>query len=117
MATGIFSTTRVAGEGVALAVVSAILSGFTKNLLGGADNALAAEAAQSLVTGDLRGAAKLLPDASIASLAQAYGDAFGSLLSLLTIITLMTAAIVMVFLRTNSPAEEDGGKIPSVADA
>ena len=67
MATGIFSTTRVAGEGIALAVVIAVLATFAQTgladrLAGMGLRAPAgmAEAAQLLATGDLGGAASML---------------------------------------------------------
>jgi MFS family permease len=94
MATGIFSTTRVAGEGVALAVVGAILSALTATRLGG--GAAAGAAAQHLAAGDLAGATAILPDAGL--LHQAYGAAFASLLGILTVITLVTAVVVFLFL-------------------
>lgn len=67
MATGIFSTTRVAGEGIALATVSAILAALTQThvrraaaLAEGAQAHLA-EAAARLAAGDLAHAAGALP--------------------------------------------------------
>ena len=57
MATGIFSTTRVAGEGVALAIVNAVLAALAKARLAatvpqhGQD---VSEAAQRLAIGDVR---------------------------------------------------------------
>ncbi|MDR6632642.1 MFS family permease [Phyllobacterium sp. 1468] len=108
MATGIFSTTRVAGEGVALAVVSAVLSTLTKSYFheGSGTNA-AAEAAQRLVTGDLIGAHMLLPNSTSMELVRDYSDAFTSLLWLLTAITLITATVVLLFLRGD--AEDSAG--------
>ncbi len=105
MATGIFSTTRVAGEGVALAVVSALLSTFTANHLaalpGEALNTIIG-AAQHLATGDLNGAEQLLPTAGLAALTQGYSAAFSTLLQVLTAITLLTAAVVFLFLDRGS---------------
>jgi len=99
MATGIFSTTRVAGEGVALAVVSAVLSALTAGHLaasgGGANAGLAA---QRLVTGDLAGAAAGSPQIGQAMLLQGYGAAFATLLLMLCAITVVTAIVVFVFL-------------------
>ncbi|RVA97895.1 MFS transporter, partial [Mesorhizobium sp. M7A.F.Ca.CA.004.05.1.1] len=66
MAVGIFNTTRVACEGVALAIVMATLSGFTAAHLaaqGTASSTQAAAAAQLLVTGNLGEAAQHLPQA------------------------------------------------------
>ncbi|MCA2409464.1 MFS transporter (plasmid) [Rhizobium leguminosarum bv. viciae 248] len=105
MATGIFSTTRVAGEGVALAIVSAVLSALTQSHLGAKSDATAA--AQQLVTGDLAGAAATLPDLARPALVEAYGEAFGMLLWLLAAITVITAVVVLVFLgRGEQPVEE-----------
>jgi MFS family permease len=101
MATGIFSTTRVAGEGVALALVSAILSALTASHLAGARNATAT-AAQKLVTGDIPGAASALPGASLAMLTRSYAAGFSTLLLLLTGITMVTAIALFVFLGRNT---------------
>lgn len=112
MATGIFSTTRVAGEGVALAVVSAVLSTLTaEHLAAGVANTDEGQAAQRLVTGDIAGAASALPQISRAALVQSYGDAFATLLSILCAITVVTAIVVFAFLgrgaeRASKQAEE-----------
>ena len=100
MATGIFGTVRVAGEGVALAVVSAVLSALAqRGLVSGADPASASLAAQRLATGDLAQAAALLPGVSADALVQVYGDAMRGLLDGLAVVTVLTAAVVFVFLR------------------
>jgi MFS family permease len=110
MATGIFSTTRVAGEGVALALVSAVLSALTASQLAAAGATTpTTDAAQRLVTGDLAGAASALPNA-VAMLVPSYGNAFAMLLWLLTAITVLTAAVVFLSLgRTamHRNAEDD----------
>jgi MFS family permease len=95
MATGIFSTTRVAGEGVAVAIVTALLSALTSRHLNGVN---VTEAAQHLVTGDLPGAQSLLPGTAQALLVHGYSDAFSTLLLILSSITVATAAVVFVFL-------------------
>ncbi|WP_119269391.1 MFS transporter [Taklimakanibacter deserti] len=100
MATGIFSTTRVAGEGVALAVVNAVLSGLTATALAAPD---ASPAAQRLVTGDLAGAAALLPQLDHAALIHGYAGAFALLLVLLAAITLLTALVIFLFLGKSGP--------------
>ncbi|QIB33142.1 MFS transporter [Ancylobacter pratisalsi] len=112
MATGIFSTTRVAGEGVALAVVSAMLSALTaKHLAAGGPAAHASPAAQRLVTGDIGGAAAALPQMSHATLVQSYGDAFATLLLMLCAITVITAVVVFAFLgRRAEQGTEPGVK-------
>lgn len=108
MATGIFSTTRVAGEGVALAVVSAILSAFIQSRLGTAAGEHASAAAQRLVTGDLVAAASSVPTIGHDALILDYGNAFSALLWLLTAITVITAIVVFSFLgRGSSDAQAD----------
>ena len=113
MATGIFSTTRVAGEGVALAVVTAVLSALTASRLAGADTK---GAAQQLVTGDLAGAAAALPETGRALLVQGYGDAFGLLLWLLAAITVLTAIVVFLFLGGRSADDEVADAAPEPAE-
>lgn len=104
MATGIFSTVRVAGEGVALAIVSAVLSALTASHLAGKH---VREGAQKLVTGDLAGAARALPHLARPALIQGYGEAFATLLLLLAGITVVTAAVVFVFLgRREAPVRD-----------
>lgn len=103
MATGIFSTTRVAGEGVALAVVSAILSLLVAGRMGGhAAPGDIATAAQRLAAGDVGMAQIAMPGAERAVLVSLYSDAFSELLLLLTAITLLTALVVFMFLRTDA---------------
>jgi MFS family permease len=110
MATGIFSTTRVAGEGVAVAIVTAVLSALTSHHLSDALPQVAARtsnAAQHLVTGDLSGAASILPSAGHALLVTGYSDAFSTLLLILTTITLATAAVVFLFLDRGTPGGDE----------
>jgi len=120
MAAGIFATTRVAGEGVALAIVTVILAGLTRDYLGtgqvgtgqvgiaqgGTAQIGVGPAAQRLATGDLGGAAALLPAMTREQLAQAYTDGFNALLMLLTIVTVATALIVLLFLRRGAATED-----------
>ncbi|MET0359034.1 MAG: MFS transporter, partial [Pararhizobium sp.] len=108
MATGIFSTTRVAGEGVALAVVSAILSLLVADgLKGHAVPSTIATGAQRLAAGDLAAAGSALQGLDRSVLTSLYADAFASLLLLLTAITLLTALVVFVFLRTDAHAPDE----------
>ena len=81
MAAGILNTVRVAGEGIALALVGAGLTALLAAQLGHAYGDAAGAAAQRLVTGDMAQALALLPGASRASLLQAYADAFSALKS------------------------------------
>ncbi len=119
MATGIFSTTRVAGEGVALAVVSAILSAFIQANLGADAGEQASSAAQRLVTGNLAAAASSIPAISHDALINGYGDAFSSLLWLLTAITAITAIVVFTVLGRGSSShiDEDANPIPQEEEA
>lgn len=115
MATGIFSTTRVAGEGVALAVVSAILSALLASKmdrLPGHGDMVAA--AQRLAAGDVAMAASAMPGSERALLVSLYSDAFSDLLLLLTAITLLTALVVFLFLKPEAhnalkPREQASG--------
>ncbi|MER9105036.1 MFS transporter [Mesorhizobium sp. M0848] len=109
MAVGIFNTTRVACEGVALAIVMATLSGFTAAQVAAEETASsteAAAAAQLLVTGNLGESAQHLPQAGAAVLVQAYETAFDRLLIVLAAITVMTAVVVFLGLRRGSASGE-----------
>lgn len=110
MAAGIFNTTRVAGEGVALAVVAALLAGLVATQLHGfAQGTALREAAGRLAMGDLAGALSSLPQASRASLVAGYGEAFRVLLRALACVTVLSAATVFGFLgRLPESMPEDG---------
>ncbi|WDD95892.1 MFS transporter [Burkholderia sp. FERM BP-3421] len=117
MATGIFSTTRVAGEGIALAIVGALLAALVATRLHGIAPAAAphalAEAAARLATGDLARAAVVLPGVTREDLAAQYRDAFGSLLDGLTVVTAACAVVVFAFLsrvRADEAAPRKGGR-------
>ena len=94
MASGIFSTIRVAGEGVALAVVSALLAFLVRAGLGDLASASLQEAAQHLATGDLSRAATLLPGLSRPELVRHYAEACRELCYLLAAITASSAVAV-----------------------
>ncbi|RVD59843.1 MFS transporter [Mesorhizobium sp. M2D.F.Ca.ET.185.01.1.1] len=116
MAVGIFNTTRVACEGVALAIVMAVLSGFAALQLGDqglAPPAEASSAAQLLVTGNVGGTAQHLPLADASALIQAYETAFDRLLVVLATITLLTAIVVFLGLRRGSSPERDAAPLPA----
>ena len=102
MATGIFSTTRVAGEGIALAVVGALLAGLIQvglhRALPSADATDLAMAAQRLATGDLIHASATLPYVGIPVLKASYADAFQRILHLLAVITGICAVVVLACL-------------------
>ncbi|MER9302030.1 MFS transporter [Mesorhizobium sp. M0496] len=116
MAVGIFNTTRVACEGVALAIVMATLSGFNAAQLtaqGMASPVDAAAAAQLLVTGNVGATAQYLPMASATILIQAYETAFDRLLIVLAAITVMTAIVVFLGLRRGSASEHEAAPLPA----
>ncbi|WP_369789713.1 MFS transporter [Rouxiella sp. WC2420] len=102
MATGIFSTTRVAGEGIALAIVGAMLAGFVgqgiQQLSLAKDSHTASLAVQRLATGDLHQALLELPSTNALQLTAIYASAFQHLLLWLAAITLISAAIVFAAL-------------------
>ena len=102
MATGIFSTTRVAGEGIALAVVSALLAGLIQaglhHTLPSTNAIDLAMAAQRLATGDLVHASATLPLAEVSVLKASYVYAFQYVLHLLAGITGICAVVVLAFL-------------------
>ena len=102
MAAGIFNTTRVAGEGLALAIVAALLASFVLTALLALPAIApqqAALAAPLLAAGDLHGASVLLPQLPASQLMQAYGDAMHRLLQVLAAISLLSALLLLVFLR------------------
>ncbi|WP_219215710.1 MFS transporter [Variovorax boronicumulans] len=102
MASGIFNTVRVAGEGIALALVGAGLTALVARQLGhvpGHAAQAASQAAQRVTTGDLSQALALLPGLGRAELLQAYGAAFATLLCVLAAVTVLTALAVFAFLR------------------
>jgi MFS family permease len=106
MATGIFNTTRVAGEGIALAIVFALLSALvhsTLQTLPGVPPLNVPEAAQHIAAGALPEAAALLPGVAADALQHAYREAFRDLLRVLTAITLASALAVYVFLGRTLP--------------
>jgi MFS family permease len=122
MATGIFNTTRVAGEGVALAIVGAILAGLSqatlRGILPGAGPAVSARisaAAERLASGDLQHAAALLPEVSRTALMQGYAEAFHDLLIILTAITVLAALAVFAFLGRAPAALETVHVVPADA--
>jgi MFS family permease len=118
MAAGIFSTTRVAGEGVALAIATAILAALAHTSLSRivpADANVTAritEAAQRMTAGDVIHATAALPEVSQHVLSQSYADAFTSLLYVLIVITLLSAVATFAFL-SRTRAQDDDSSTPS----
>jgi hypothetical protein len=129
MATGIFSTTRVAGEGIALAIVGAVLAALAQAGLAHAAGAAGAadapdatlRAAARLATGDLAGAAAALPGVGRAALIASYTHAFDRLLMGLAVVTVLCAVVVFGFLGRRPAADATGddadGRAPADASA
>ena len=101
MATGIFSTVRVAGEGIALAIVSAALSTLIASKLsevtGRASSGLS-NIAQSLAVGDLISARELIPELETSTLQEAYKAAFGNLCWWLAATTTVCAIAIVLLM-------------------
>lgn len=105
MAAGIFSTTRVAGEGIALAISTAVLSALARTSLerivlpnDAATSARIAQAGHRVTEGDIQHAMAALPEVTREALALSYTDAFASLLHILIVITLVSAVATFAFL-------------------
>lgn len=126
MATGIFSTTRVAGEGIALAIVTAVLAALTQSRLSQLltdENARAGasicEASASLSSGNLAHAVLQLPGISRAIMVTQYGEAFKTLLHLLVAITLISSLVVFALLAKpgrSGAIVESGATLVSTSD-
>lgn len=118
MATGIFSTTRVAGEGVALAIASTLFAALLRASFrkeGLPQSPFAEEAARRLAGGDLRTADALLTPTSSALLGQLHAQAFTLLLHLLAGITALCAVVTLACLarQTDEPATPPGDNVPA----
>ncbi|MFC6101537.1 MFS transporter [Olivibacter domesticus] len=107
MATGIFSTSRVAGEGLVIAVVTAIFSALTSGNIEKVAGKNASLVAQRLVTGDIKEALVLVPSVEKADLHQVYSKGFSTLMFLLCGITVLTALFVFIFLRKEVDTVEE----------
>ncbi|WP_337054921.1 MFS transporter [Pseudoxanthomonas sp. USHLN014] len=101
MAAGIFGTMRVAGEGIALALVGALLAALSRSHLVhmGAAGDHAPAAAAALAAGDLGQAARLIPTLPAARLVALQTEALQLLLWVLCAITGVAALVVLVMLR------------------
>jgi uncharacterized membrane protein len=100
---GIFNTSKVANEGVALASVSAILGVLMARSLDGATltaagQKLLPEFAQRVLAGDVANAAMLLPGLSKAALTESYFNAFESLTTVLALVTAGVAVTIFFLL-------------------
>jgi len=105
MAAGIFGTVRVAGEGIALALVTALLTGLAQSQASELTphTTTSSAVAQRLVTGDLGGASALVPHIPPPSLIAGYSEAFRVLTLCLAAVTLATALVVFLSLREQGP--------------
>jgi MFS family permease len=119
MAAGIFNTTRVASEGIALAICIAMLSVFAQNALESSMPKTAviaatsmAQAAQYLATGNLHGAAIALPEVDSHLLVGSYASAFQGLMHILTAITALIALMTFLFFsadRSSRSSQQHAG--------
>jgi MFS family permease len=105
MATGIFNAVRVSADGVAIAVVGALLAGLVQRGLGSALPGLDADASDALTEagnrialGDLGHAAKLLPSAGHDLLVSIYDRSFQTQLYVLAVASALTAMLIFALL-------------------
>lgn len=107
MAAGVFNTTRVAGEGVALAITIALLTALVGDSLGRTlPSGNHHELAQRLVMGDLSSTKGLDP----LLLQTAYLKGFSTLVLVLIGLTVLSAGAAFFFLSPNEPAGQ--AKVP-----
>jgi MFS family permease len=105
MATGIFGTMRVAGETVAISVMSAVLAALVgNNLANHVSGEAIGDVALAVSTGAFEQASALAPELSRAAFASAYGGAFHTAMLISGAITFAAALITFAALR--SPARK-----------
>lgn len=104
MAAGIFGTVRVAGEGIALAAVTAVLALLIGQQLHGAPTASLVRAGAYLATGSHAQAAALLPATGGLQLQQASAEALAILLRILALLTAACAVLLHLLLRPRKGA-------------
>ncbi|MES5046761.1 MFS transporter [Rhizobium nepotum] len=113
MATGIFSTVRVAGEGIALAIVSAALSTLISASLGRLaplSTSLLNQTGQRLAVGDLAGAAAMSSHIGGNVLQDAYQTAFSTLCWWLAAVTTLCAIAILILLPDEAEVAGEGGQ-------
>ena len=114
MATGIFNCVRVSADGIAIAVVSALLAGLIQmgllNSLDMNDSVSVIEAANRIALGDLQQATALLPGERELLLAT-YDQAFRQVLYMLAVASAATA--ILVFLLLGRAYSHDSSKSPA----
>ncbi|MFE3969193.1 MFS transporter [Stenotrophomonas sp. YIM B13575] len=108
MAAGIFGTVRVAGEGIALAAVTALLATLIGHRLQGTSAPALGRAAAYLATGALHSAQPLLPGATALQLQRASGEALAQLLHMLSALTAGSALLLHVLLRRSTAVAVPG---------
>jgi MFS family permease len=104
MAAGIFGTVRVAGEGIALAAVTALLALLIGHQLQGASPASLARAGAYLATGARGQAQAMLPAMSRMQLQHASSEALATLLRVLALLTAACAVLLHLLLRKRKDA-------------
>lgn len=110
MAAGIFNTTRVASEGVALAITVAVLTALVAHHLSITSPVKLSDLdlstlAQHLVMGDIGHASNAASQIPVSTLRLAYTAGFNALLQVLALFTLVTAAAVFLFLGREKQVE------------
>lgn len=103
MASGIFNTTKVASEGITLAMVNALLAALVlfsvkQTVAGHGENLPIGAASRQLAAGNLDQAARMLAPLSRNTLSSAYDDSFTLLLYVLAVVTLAAAISVFILL-------------------
>lgn len=110
MATGIFNTVRVSADGVAIAIVSALLATLIQNRMTLEATAIPQgtllEASSRAALGELHMAASLVPGLE-SLLSQSYTTSFISILHLLAGLAVVTACVVFSLLRRQPPICQD----------
>jgi MFS family permease len=123
MAAGIFNTARVAGEGITLAIVTAVLAALVQgHLLVNLPDAreiapeTLAAASQYITTGGMAHATTLLPNDASSVLGMSYAEAFRSLLHILAGVTLCAAAVAFFLLGRAGRDAEDTARVPELRE-
>ncbi|WP_085597394.1 MULTISPECIES: MFS transporter [unclassified Pseudomonas] len=117
MATGIFNAVRLTADGVAIAVVGAILSArilgdLSRAGIAGAEPTVLKEAANRLAISDVTHAVSLLPGAARELLLQVYNAAFEFQFYLLAGAAVITALVVFAALGSVRTHEESEMPLP-----
>lgn len=102
MAAGIFGTVRVAGEGIALAAVVAVLATLIGQRLPGESGLLSGKAAAYLASGALHSAQPLVPGTTLLQLQHASAEALAQLLRMLSALTAGSALLLHALLRPSA---------------